>query len=392
MSSPSVKSHRAYLDGIRALAALWVVFSHLWIGEFGISAHPGLLGTLTNWTLYSHLAVDVFIVLSGFCLILPVAQADGFLRGGALAFFKRRARRILPPYYAALALSIVVFVVVHVIANKPPQVPMLALAANVLLLQDVFLPTNVFNGPFWSIAVEWRIYFLFPLLVVAVRRLGWMPVLFGASVVSTGLTVALFRWHPEMILACPWYLFLFTIGAWAGFHSERGAAETAALPRCWIALACVSAVALSWLLWLHPVTERGGADFGLHMPLIDTAAGLLTASCLLWIGHCRRPVPLISWRPLVQLGAFAYSLYLTHMPLLTLVRHILALWIPAKMPAPERLGLTAAALPLVISLAYVFFLACERPFLRRFHPQTSPGNISISSTDKTGGLAGRPNK
>jgi len=392
MNSPSVKSHRAYLDGIRALAALWVVLSHLWIGEFGLSAHPGLLGVLTNWTLYSHLAVDVFIVLSGFCLILPVAQADGFLKGGALAFFGRRARRILPPYYAALALSIVVFVLVHAIASKPPQVPMLALAANIFLLQDVFLPLNVFNGPFWSIAVEWRIYFLFPLIVLAARLWGWVCVLLGASLLSMGLTAALFRWHPEMILACPWYLFLFTVGAWVGFHFERGAAEHAALPRGWIALAGVSVAALGWLLWQHPVTEKGGADFGLHMPLIDTAAGLLTASCLLWMGHCRRPVPLISWRPLVQLGTFAYSLYLIHMPLLTLVRHTLALWIPAKTPLPERFGLTAAAMPLVVGLAYLFFLACERPFLRRSHLRAAPGNMPSSPRDKAGGLAGRPNK
>ena len=392
MKTPSAKSHQAYLDGFRALAALWVVLSHLWIGEFGISAHPGLLGVLTNWTLYSHLAVDIFIVLSGFCLILPITQADGFLKGGALAFFGRRARRILPPYYAALALSIVVFVLVQVIASKPPHIPMLALAANIFLLQDVFLPLNVFNGPFWSIAVEWRIYFFFPLIVLAARRWGWVCVLLGASLLSMGLTAALFRWHPEMILTCPWYLLLFTVGAWAGFHSERGAAKTAALPRGWIALAGVSAAALGWLLWQHPVTEKGGADFGLHMPLIDTAAGLLTASCLLWIGHCRRPAPLISWRPLVQLGTFAYSLYLTHMPLLTLVRHTLALWIPAKTPSAEHLGLTGAALPLVFGLAYLFFLACERPFLRRSHPQATPGNMPSSSRDKAGGLAEIPNK
>ena len=211
MKTPSAKSHQAYLDGFRALAALWVVLSHLWIGEFGISAHPGLLGVLTNWTLYSHLAVDIFIVLSGFCLILPITQADGFLKGGALAFFGRRARRILPPYYAALALSIVVFVLVQVIASKPPHIPMLALAANIFLLQDVFLPLNVFNGPFWSIAVEWRIYFFFPLIVLAARRWGWVCVLLGASLLSMGLTAALFRWHPEMILTCPWYLLLFTV-------------------------------------------------------------------------------------------------------------------------------------------------------------------------------------
>jgi peptidoglycan/LPS O-acetylase OafA/YrhL len=357
--------HRDYLDGIRALAALWVVLSHLWIGEFGLNVHRGLIGALTNWALYSHLAVDVFIVLSGFCLILPVAQAEGVLKGGALAFFHRRARRILPPYYAALILSLVLFLLLPAINHKPLHFSLLALAANLFLLQDVFLPLNIFNGPFWSIAVEWRIYFIFPLLVLAARRWGWSPVLVGAALLSAISTAALFRWHPEMILACPWYLFLFTVGTWAGYHSEREASETTTLPRGWITLACTSTLALSCLLWLHPVTERGGADFGLHMPWVDAATGLLTASCLFLMGRHRTPMPLISWRPLVMLGTFAYSLYLTHMPLLNLSRSLLHSWLPSETLPLVRLELTALTLPLIIGLAYLFFLTCERPFIRR---------------------------
>ncbi len=34
---------------------------------------PGLHGLLFNWLNYGHLAVDGFTVLSGFCLIIPVA-------------------------------------------------------------------------------------------------------------------------------------------------------------------------------------------------------------------------------------------------------------------------------------------------------------------------------
>ena len=366
--------HRTYLDGLRGLAALWVVLSHLWIGEYGMNAHRGLLGLATNWVLYSHFAVDIFIVLSGFCLILPVAQAGGTLRGGAWAFFGRRARRILPPFYAALVLSLLVFVLLQALAHQRLHLPPLALAANLFLLQDIFLRLDIFNGPFWSIAVEWRIYFLFPLLVYSVSRWGWTAAIVGAAILGGTLTAVLFRWHPEMILACPWYLFLFTLGAWAGYSSERPGSGRTSSRHFWAALAGVSALCLTGLLRQHPVTEQGGADFGRFMPLTDTAAGLLTCACLYLMGRAAKPVPLLSWRPLATLGTFAYSLYLIHMPLLTLLRRSLHLWLPPTILPSERLGLTAAALPLVVALAYLFFLVCERPFLRRVRtlPQAHP--------------------
>ncbi len=392
MSAPLKTSHRAYLDGLRAVAALWVVLSHLWIGEFGMNAHRGILGRATNWTLYSHLAVDIFIVLSGFCLILPVARDGGTLRGGAWVFFGRRARRILPPFYAALALSLPVFLALQAVPHRPVRFLLLALGANIFLLQDMFLRLNIFNGPFWSIGVEWRIYFLFPLMVWGVARWGWGGVLLGAALLGGGLTLALFHWHPEMILACPWYLLLFTIGAWAGYQSEMPKGSFSSR-RIWAALAALSAACLTRLLWQHPITPQGGSDFGLHMPMIDTAAGLLTASCLFLMGRASAPVPVLSWRPLAALGTFAYSLYLTHMPALTLLRHGLAAWLPLETPLMKA-ALTAACLPGVIGLAYLFFLACERPFLRR-RPAPSPAAAAIAPNalqEAIGGLAGRPNR
>jgi peptidoglycan/LPS O-acetylase OafA/YrhL len=117
---------------------------------------------------FAREAVALFIVLSGFCLMLPVVRHGAEIQGGAWQFFKRRARRILPPYYFALAISLLLIWTVigqktntHWDASLPADGK--AIWTHLLLLQDVFQDTSArINHVMWSISVEWRIYFLFP--------------------------------------------------------------------------------------------------------------------------------------------------------------------------------------------------------------------------------------
>jgi peptidoglycan/LPS O-acetylase OafA/YrhL len=354
--------HRDFLDGIRAMAALWVVLSHLWIIPCGMNARDSWLGRVTNWTLYSHFAVDVFIVLSGFCLILPVARSGG-LREGVISFFRRRARRILPPFYAALFFSLSIFLVVQALSHQALQISLPALLANVFLVQDVLPSQNIFNGPFWSIAVEWRIYFLFPLMVAALPRCGRRGVLLLSALAGGAATVALLRWQPEMFLACPWYLLLFAAGLCAGSLSAERPRRG---EKAWCQLVgLLSLAGLAALVDMHPITALGGSDFGSFLPVIDAVAGVGTAAALLLISRSPQRFPLLSWRPLVTLGGFAYSLYLVHMPCLLLLNALVTAFLPAWHDPLHRVLALALALPLVIGLARLFFLACERPFIKR---------------------------
>ncbi|CEK16500.1 predicted acyltransferase [Chthonomonas calidirosea] len=108
-----------YLDGLRGVAALFVVMHHTFLTFFlspvALRTHlPPLLLTLWNGLLhflfaFGHEAVVVFIVLSGYVLMLPVTRTpNGTLPNGIADYVKRRARRILPPYYAALAFSLLI--------------------------------------------------------------------------------------------------------------------------------------------------------------------------------------------------------------------------------------------------------------------------------------------
>ena len=103
-----------YLDGLRGLAALYIVLFHLsfrlWalVNPFPHSLlAKGVFLLNTLFLSYGHYAVPVFIVLSGYCLMLPVVRnGNGTLPKGFMDFMRRRARRILPPYYAALVLFV----------------------------------------------------------------------------------------------------------------------------------------------------------------------------------------------------------------------------------------------------------------------------------------------
>ncbi len=79
-----MQRHYTHLDGIRGLAALFVVLYH----TAAVAETEDLSRYIAHlfWFIRSHghYAVTVFIVLSGYCLMLPVAyREDGQLRGGS---------------------------------------------------------------------------------------------------------------------------------------------------------------------------------------------------------------------------------------------------------------------------------------------------------------------
>ena len=114
---------------------MFVVLHHIWLTAwpaFPTNTGPWWLG----WLLYGHMAVAIFIVVSGFSLALAPMRNDGQLSGGVRRFLSRRAWRILPAYWAALILS----VLITVILLRPelgPEAIGRSLAVHGLLLQDV---------------------------------------------------------------------------------------------------------------------------------------------------------------------------------------------------------------------------------------------------------------
>ena len=89
--APAPAARLDFLDGIRALAALFVVLHHVYLtvyDGFPTNTGPAVLTPL----LYGHFGVAVFIVVSGFSLGLAPAKRGWELgRGGYWTFMRRRA-------------------------------------------------------------------------------------------------------------------------------------------------------------------------------------------------------------------------------------------------------------------------------------------------------------
>lgn len=149
----SAKGRYAYLDGIRGLAALFVIMRH----------------TTDFWTFSvyrSYLAVDIFFILSGFVISNAYARkmADGTLSLGG--FVLVRLIRLYPVYFLSLLLAIPIYL--HSQAGQGAPLSMAEtlqlVVMSLLFLPGVMIPNGLLfpiNGPYWSLFYEVIANFLY---------------------------------------------------------------------------------------------------------------------------------------------------------------------------------------------------------------------------------------
>ncbi|MFE3191266.1 acyltransferase family protein [Nocardia sp. NPDC059240] len=172
------------LEGMRALAALGVVLTHVAF-QTGATGQP-LLGRV--WERFD-MAVAVFFALSGFLLWRPHATAareDGKAPSAA-RYLLHRAARILPAYW------VVVTAVLILLPSAAHTAGLRVWVSNLALLQ-VFVPFTLTDGltQMWSLSVEVAFYLILPLLAFALvwlrgRRARFrVPVVLGFGLLFLG--------------------------------------------------------------------------------------------------------------------------------------------------------------------------------------------------------------
>jgi peptidoglycan/LPS O-acetylase OafA/YrhL len=350
------------LDGIRGLAALYVVVNHVFLRAFpGYPADHAPFWAA--WLIYGRFAVVVFIVLSGFSLALSPAR-HGWRLDAVSGFAQRRMRRILPPYWAALAFSLAVaWLIVPQPGHGVPDVT--SVFANGLLVQNVVLAHSP-NAAFWSMAVEAQLYIAFPLLLLLVRRWGGgamvaAVVLIVGAVGIVGPHVA--HLDTFVVQSPPDLAALFAVGV---LTAGIVGASTARRSWPWPRLALAAVIPVLVVIWWQ------GSVWTLdHLYWVDLSLGPAIACLLaaLATGRPARLVRVLDTRPVRSLGSCSYSLYLTHAPIVAIVCERI---VAGRMATgvPFFLVSLALVLPLTIGFARAFAAVFEIPFQR---PRTSTG-------------------
>lgn len=316
------------LGWLRGLAALSVVFFHAYqhnrTGAEGTWPWSGTAHQLMTGT---DLFVDMFFVLSGLVLWLPIARAaaDGVTDRPGRVLLYRRMARLIPLYY-------VVVLLVWTLTN--PELPghWRDLLSH-LTFTHVYSDEYIFwtDGPAWSLGVEFHFYLLMaaavPLVHAGVRRThgrrGRLAVASVLPVLLVAVGLGYLGWATQLSGAphTDWSIWFSPLSRAADFGLGMGLAVLGAagvrLGRALRgSLAVAGVVALGWLVLVRPMDTVTGEWWHPAYALAITAA---LASVVLHDG----PWPaVLDWRPLAWLGGLGYGIYLIHEPVMRLLGHL----------------------------------------------------------------------
>lgn len=318
------KPHYELLDGLRGVAALLVVFYHIFEG---LSFAAG--GTLITTINHGYLAVDFFFILSGF--VIGYAYDDRLGKTMSLGnFFKRRLIRLHPMIVMGAVIGAVTFCIQGSVQWDGTKIAT-SMVMLALLCAMFFIPAvpgvryevrgngEMFplNGPSWSLFFEYIGNILYALfihrlskkaLAVLVGILGVFQAWFalfdvsGYGMIGVGWTLDSVNFLGGSLRM----LFPFTMGMLLSRHFRpmqiRGA--------FWIC----SVVLL--LLFCVPYIESNG-PISLN-GLFEAVCILFIFPILVWIGASGKTTDKRSTQICKFLGDISFPLYAVHYPLMYL--------------------------------------------------------------------------
>lgn len=309
------------LGWLRALAALAVVLFHGYQqSRYGPDAAWPLDGVGHQLMTGTDLFVDMFFVLSGLVLWLPVVRTalEGRVGRPGRVLLYRRMARLLPLYYS---------VVLVVWATTNPVLPghWVDLVTH-LTFTHVYSDEYIFwtDGPAWSLAVEFHFYVLValtvPLVHRAVTRVGSRAARLGVvatlPVLLVLVSTAYLGWATTAGVDptnwSVWFSPLSRAGDFGiGMLLATAAAAGVRLRRpARVAAALLGTGGLVALVLARPVDTPVGEWW--H-PLYASAIAVALAAIVLHDGPWARP---LQWRPLAWLGGLGYGIYLIHEPVM----------------------------------------------------------------------------
>ena len=351
------------LDHLRGFAAVLVLFFH----SSHFISHKMIYSTPydpAKWAkagnpfsalaIEGHTAVSLFFLLSGFVFTVGSLQK----KLNYLGFYRNRLLRTYPLFLFFLTLGI---------AFNTENFSITALLQSVFFManSDTAINGGAFTFVFWSIAVEWHFYLLFPLLLVCVQKWGWkvLPgLILALLVVRTGAYFA----GADMRVLSYWTIVgrldQFLLGMLAGIYYRNYFVAGKRLD--YVAIGGAGLV----LMLLFGFNQLGGGGANNYLWIFwPTLEAMAWAIFLIGYLSIARHFHRLVGNALVALGTISYSIYMGHYLVLDffLRRDWDSLWRLGDPVATAALNTFVFMLPLVLLLAMITYFCVERPFLLR---------------------------
>lgn len=328
------------LQGGRGIAAVMVVLFHLNGSIFGIADYwpaefwPGFdIG---------HSGVYFFFVLSGFIIAHAHAQDTGQPRRLA-GYAWRRLVRIYPPYWVVLAVIVPAYLLLEGQVDAPTGAGDILAAVTLWPISSPTLLTVA-----WTLSHELLFYGLFAILILN-RRIG--AIVLGLWFAGCAIATVIHPPFPLSFVFAPLNL-LFLIGIAGAFIIRRRDVHR---PAFTLAIGLATFLGAGAYELVSGLTDWVILGYGL-------GAGLGVVGAVWMERQGRLTCP--AW--LAKLGDASYSIYLVHLPVLSLLTKIaFALGLASVFPLPAAFGLLFL---ISISAGLVFHHLIERPLLARLKP------------------------
>ena len=383
---PLTEGRLQSIDALRGIAALGVVLYHA-----VLQTNNAVPANLFRWPVkslqfvssFGYVGVFLFFVISGFCIHLQWAKARARGESPSIqfgAFWRRRFRRLYPPYLIAFALFMLMMALSTGINLTHFFVYDVVMHLLMLHNLDPYTCYSI-NGVFWTLAIEEQLYLAYFLLLFLRSRWGWGPTLVicaaarvgwfafsHAAWVTTGVGIPV----PEAA-ASHWL-------TWAlGAIAVEAAFGLVKLPKwcrnIWLGIAAI--IAASATSVILPTTQKDTLPHTLAWMLMHPAWGFgffvlvnravqMEQSWALKLNQLGATSPRLQLATMLRrfvgvlafVGVFSYSLYLTH----ELV--IMQSWWFVFKGVPPMVNTLLIVVPATVFFAWVFYVFCEKPYMR----------------------------
>ena len=370
-------------DGLRAIAALAVLVTHVWLSS-------SYRGPGSTWLTQLDVGVPVFFVISGFLLYRPfvasrIAERD---QQSTAVFWKRRVLRIFPAYWVALIIVSAFFYEGPLPIENAKQ-----FITHALLLQ-VYTHDRPIGGPIqqsWTLAVEVAFYAFLPFYAMAIRRIRpkkWSVLtveLVGIAtlyvfscayrIVLLGLDFSVSRYSqwriflPGFLDTLALGMLLAVLSAWFTREGRHVTAPRWAAGAAWAtAFVCYALLAEGIGLPLIPTGPRTDVQFMVEQFLRGIFALALVFPAVF---AATRPGVIhrfLSARVMVALGLVSYGIYLWHEAMIDAYLQ----WRDLFIFQPAMINLLVFVLITTILVATISYHAIEKPAMRLKNVRLQP--------------------